>query len=771
MYTMNGLSHLKTHIYLICWLAIQSHVYGFIGDNSTLNSTWFAYLEHSLEGMVSSERHCVASHLKELNIGLGKMADWCFPNSHRYTNTTELPFLIINRIVSNLPCGYFHIHNTSIWRQSKALALIQVNKLFYVQLLFLVFNMEDSGASCEHSVCEILQPTDNKTMPPWELTSSLCGQRKPWNQTVQSNEILIYLHQRHVQKVFDITFTYFTLDIDLANRYILYSHTIHRKTAISHLDEATHQIFHEKILEVQQWVISVRIGSQIRFELVEIDYESCSLKLFDGPHENKQLHQEEREFKLRTTYFQSLMILICDITFDSIFVSPMFVQYRDINIKPKRIQIGTKVRIKSDDRIIHDVYSVEPNKGMYPNVSIDVHKFHGWNEGGCNFGGYAIKQYVPNTPTLGPFCSKDSSRYVNPHGLEYFVLGNYVSHFIVFSYGFMYSVHFDLIISSSKCEGALEPILSLLPNNNLPQQGRVLGYYKLDNAVLYLVKESSSSLIFKKYRLIVVGLSKCITIQSVSVINKVTVTYQIIHTVEMFLKFMPTKKYLDIQNNRNQNSYFRLQLVGIDQSSMHHIIEDSGFEVLQSSSVYASIEIYQTVSINYQYKSFTLNVTPVQRYPLVCSESSTKKQLRRNNEYYISLVGRCGLIVSNDAGVHNYNVLAAGPNSNREQTFMYVMISTENCSDTVSENGRDVLTLFTDTYSVSHSVDFLVRKWFLQSRDGHLVVQFIKRNSCAKLLFHYRIEQAIRMTRVGKFEQGEEFIKVLCFIYKRKYSY
>ena len=754
--------YLYTHAFLIlCW---KTDTYGFIYDynSPTLNYTthkWFAYLERPLEASVGSERHCVASHLMALIKRIDSLIDWCFPALYRRPNYTEQGSITINTMVVNLPCGYLHIHNTPL--QSYSESLIQVNHLFFVQLFFLVFNMDDSGPNCEHSACEIQLLKHNQSTSLWLITLRLCGQKKPWNQTLPSNAVLISVDQIYVRNVPNITFMYFLLDINVAYRSILYSNVVQHQAALKYFHESSYQMKQTMIFEIQQWVINVNIGSQIQFWSIEIESAMCSLKLFDGPQENELIYQgnatyNDSIFKLTTMFFQSLIILECDDNFNNDIVGPMTLLYKTVNIKPTLLTIGTTFRITSNGRTIQHVFLLKSNKEVYPNISLGIHKFHGWNDGGCNFGGYIIKQTGPKNPTFGPFCSKDFRRYLKPHGLEYFVIGKHVTQLIIYSYSSLYFVDIEFIVKSSVCEGVLEPIIRLLPHNNVSEQSVVLGYEELDSAHLSLTEFTSRNSIIKEYKVTVTKLSKCLTIQSITSYYNIIIRYEIVHTIKVFINIVSSTTYLNNQYNEGVHSgHYKLRLIGIKQSSLNVLIEN-GDLLFVADFMLASAMILQARAIKYQHKCFTINFNPVQKYPPLCTRSNPRKMAY---QYAIFLVGLCGEVFNRHTGNHAFTILVGENSKDEEQTFLYAQISTEDCDQVFWRRG-DMLTISINRESVYHTVDFLVEYWQLQSHDRDFAVDFYKGSTCGRLHFHYRIEKATRRTSIGMFKQGVEYIKV-----------
>ena len=759
---MIGFVYLYTHAFLIlCW---TTDTHGFSNDyNSlTVNYTthkWFAYLEHPLNASVGSEGHCVASHLIALNKRIDSLVDWCFPALYRHPNSTDQASTITNTLVVNLPCGYLHIKNSPL--QSYSESLIQVNQLFFVQLLFLVFIMDDSGPNCEHSACEIQLLKHNQSSSLWLITHRLCGQRKPWNQTLPSNAVRISVDQIYVRNVPNITFMYFSLDINVAYRSILYSKVVQHQAALRYLHESSYLIKQTKLFEKQQWVINVNVGSQIQFWSIEIDRAMCSLKLFDGPQENELIYQGNATytdgiFKLTTMFFQSLIILECDDSFNNNSVGPMTLLYKTVNIKPTSLTIDSTFRITSNGRTIQNVYSLKSSKGLYPNVSLVIHKFHGWNDGGCNFGGYIITQTGPKNTTLGPFCSKDFRRYLKPHGLEYFVMGKTVTQLIIYSYSSLYSVDIDFKVRSSVCEGVLEPIIRLLPHNKVSEQSQVLGYEILDSAHLSLTELTTRNSTIKKYQVTITKLSKCITIQSVTSYYNILIRYEIVHTIWVHSNIVSSTTYLNNHYNEGVHSgYYRLRLIGLKQSVLNFYI-DNGDLMFGEDIMVASAMVLQARAIKYQHKSFTINFTPEEKYPPLCSRADER---RMAYHYAIFLVGLCGEVFSKHTGNHAFTILVRENSKDEEKTFLYAQILIADCDQGFWRRG-DMLTITTNRKSISHTVDFLLEYWHLQSHDRKFVVEFYRGSTCGRLHFHYRIEKAIRKTSIGMFDQGVEFIKV-----------
>ena len=739
--------------------------------NDTTHKLWFVYLEYSLEEVIGKERATIVWDLLDLKLELDKMMTWCFPDVHVYYNH-PLPngtsMYIDNRML-NIPCGYVQVHD-SLLQMTKVSVVVQVIHLFYVHLLFLVFKMDDSGALCEHSACRLMQFSGDGVNAGWNVEKILCGHRKPWNQTMGSNRIAIDITQRFVQKAFNLTFVYFPFDKDVAKRNILLTSVIEHRIALDFFHEALHLLEKNRIRDVRKWIIMVNIGFRIHFTSIIFDRKICTLKVFDGPQSDVLLNVinsfvvdpvKQKEKSMVTVYFQSLIDIHCEkqLNDNNSVVNRLNIRYRNKKHKSKSLELGKEIRIQSNHGVIHKVFAVRPIERMYPNISIIVHKFHGWNDGGCNFGGYTITQHfndsVSKSQILGPFCSRDSSHYVKPHGLDYYILGSYITYITIYAFGPNYNLDVNLRVGSSICEGVLEPILMLLSQERLDQSSLLIGHKNLDNAHIFLSKVQHLY-----YKLTLSNLTNCLAIQSLSTKSGVRITYLLVDIFKAYLKFVPVQTYLDVGDDiSTTDGFIDIQLTSTNHGVTTIRLKDANFEYFSPTKI-AAVTMFHIVRRRYEHLSFTLQITKA-NYSFTCSKSYTTKDARF---IYAPMAGYCGALYSQYRGIHFLTVMAKMNALINRQTFVYLSVANQKCHESYVSRYPDILTVITNKNTVSHSVDFFIDQWHFQSHDSDFQIHFLKKNTCSYSIFQYKIEAATRRTFIGRNTHGLDLIQVYILI-------
>ena len=103
---------------------------------------------------------------------------------------------------------------------------------------------------------------------------------------------------------------------------------------------------------------------------------------------------------------------------------------------------------------------------QYPNVTFNIRIFQGWNEGGCNMGGFAFVQQMTDENrtfvTSGPYCPGGSSNqpFITKHGTKYIVLSKNATLLVIYAHGPEYRIDLDVMVSVSLCEGMFDfPLL------------------------------------------------------------------------------------------------------------------------------------------------------------------------------------------------------------------------------------------------------------------------------------------------------------------------
>ena len=182
--------------------------------------------------------------------------------------------------------------------------------------------------------------------------------------------------------------------------------------------------FYVKYL-LQKWTVFVGPGYTIRYLNICHTNLTGNLVIYDGQLPRDILYKyvitkESRigsiiEIDTSTKYMKSV------IAFDILTKQPkkisrkFAIQFRRIfSTNIKLLPLNSLTTIKHNGDLLHAVFSIQSLNGNYPNLTLNVRSFFGFNEGACSHGGFLLRQ-----PSLigkstdrnhGPYCKGSSHR-------------------------------------------------------------------------------------------------------------------------------------------------------------------------------------------------------------------------------------------------------------------------------------------------------------------------------------------------------------------------
>ena len=424
------------------------------------NKTWFVFLSKALQGS-TQEEFCITNYYLNYYKHLLQLLDWCHP--HRHVDDVKLwPF--VSNLLPFVPCGL--VNAVKKYDLYLVKWIITVNIEFYVKVTFLRFEIPDSGSGCSLSALKIGALQNSRFNSKWYW--SYCGNRPPWSETIESHTIIMAINQRLLNYRFKVSSIYYTTDPSEYLETDLY----HRDVITDGLHEVYYQI--QNIYSIK-WIIKVPICHVTHFSTIKLMNFVGQFHIYDGPMETYSIFSLTQDMldtfvdnaDTMSTYFITVVKLVIsnnNIEFIKSQVMELYLE-KEMLHKKYLLNLNSKNQVQNNGQILHAVYSITGQDQQYPNVTFDVRSFQGWNEGGCNMGGFAILHQMADRDgpliTSGPYCPGRglNQPLITDHGPEYIVLSKSETILVLYAFGSEYKIDLDVLISISACEGLFNPPL------------------------------------------------------------------------------------------------------------------------------------------------------------------------------------------------------------------------------------------------------------------------------------------------------------------------
>ena len=507
-------------------------------ENSSLNNTknWMTYLTYALKNWLHNTMFTNVQYLQEVRYPITHMIEWCKPPQLKEPNSIRRKSIFHYRTWA--PCGYLMFTMDRMKSvEDHIVHWITVHRLFYIHYVFLTFEVEDSGITCEYSTVYILKPRNMDSLhQSWPVVAGYCGYREPWNITVEASRSVLYIKQINAYRSINITVKYATFHKSLKGFYP-------PEEKDTHLFLTSHQtLTFTQISKLQhQWVIKVDLGFVQNFKLLWMSEAVHHLNIFDGIKKLFPLFVFNRKESLSfnttvhctTQYFQSHIVLGNE--YGAINHTLVNITFRIVKLDALYLHHNSRINLKSSSQIIHAVFSLKPFHRSFARLYLRFYEFHGWNWGGCNYGGYAIRQNIDdpilNSSTIGPFCSTSSPRhaYTSHHSQPNYVMNDRLAYLIIYGYGWMYTIDITIKVTSSQCMGILEPLLMWYPDKGKTRT-ILQDAISTNFAVLSIEFAPFDSMGLNHDGLNIItfrNISNCFYIQSLSYPSKKHITYDI----------------------------------------------------------------------------------------------------------------------------------------------------------------------------------------------------------------------------------------------------
>ena len=422
---------------------------------------WFVYLSEALQISTQNEP-CMEDYYIEYDKHVKHLMEWCHPHAH---DIDVKLWPAGTNLLAFLPCGY--VNNVEKHNEVVVQWHISVNIAFYLNVTFLRFEFQDSGEECSSTNLKIAEHRQGGWRSRWYW--SYCGYRRPWSETILSNRAGLEINQKDLKYSFNVSFMYYIINRDnyLGSELYYKENITYGQQGVYYHIENSHYI---------RWLIKQHICYVTHFSVVKLIHFVGLFDIYDGPSEKYSIFSLEQttrdtfvaDVDATSEYYTTVVTLMphkSNYNFNGSKV--MHLSFDEKKMRETRALLNSRTRIHNDGRsLLAAVYSISGEVGQYPNVTFNIRKFEGWNEGGCNMGGFAFVQPMTGEErtlvTSGPYCPGGSSNqpFIAEHGPKYIVLSRNETLLVIYAHGSEYIIDLDVMVSVSLCEGMFEfPLL------------------------------------------------------------------------------------------------------------------------------------------------------------------------------------------------------------------------------------------------------------------------------------------------------------------------
>ena len=705
----------------------------------TLDNAWFFYLRYEIHESVgdSQQGNSISYRINVMNAHVRKLIDWCIPPS---------AYPIAYHMETWAPCGYAQL-NSHILRYNAFVTII-IQETFSTLLNFTNFVMDDSGSQCFSSRLLIGQWSfGGRFVYPEERT--YCGQQRPWFVIIDSSIVRLRFIQKNVRKPSHILFIYSAIsgrpaEILRMNSYIDKTELLGSNASTLYYfpvaKSSTKEVIH-------RWMLIVDFGYIIKF----LSLETCCffglIEIFDGFEElNKLINIDKenniflnRSIFLETTYYKSLIKLHID-EYNTSLKSRALVVLTLIPIEHQTQLLSTNsnVTINHQGLIMYKIFRFNTNSSIFPNVSFAIRKFKGINEGGCNFGGFAIKHLVNhklfNPALLGPYCTDAASNIPLIDGIPYLVFGVHETYLIIYAYGPYYEIDINVVVQATECEGIVEPVMTCQFNFRILQTG----YYQ--NSQVRGRNYLAKCLQIKMKYILIDILAGCVIIQSIKLSIMQSYSLDLKGNMELYVHYQKPKvrKDIGLYNNIIDAEF----IIGLTNLVTSVTIPNVSMIIWKESISY--LRIWQNVFNVYDYPSYALRLNTQPR-TFECAEvfEDAYVHLKKYREIMLMLTitTLCGLGIYRKPAVYIYKYMIPLINKDGEyKQNMYMIITAKRCPADSNEP-LDVITIILRDI-LFHSLDVIGdRTLYYETVDMTANLLFEKASLCSTFQLQYRVEE------------------------------
>ena len=665
-----------------------------------------------------------------------KLLEWCHPQ--KYPTEVEL-WPVEKNVLDFLPCGLVN----GIVNQNKTIVVweIRVNSNFYVNVTFLRFEIRDNSKDCSSSSLKIEAYKNGKWRSRWYWV--YCGYRPPWSEIIGSDKVHMDINQIDMNFKFNVSFIYSIIDrseyVEVDLQYIDVDPNVHQ--------HFYYEMKHDACLK---WIINLSIGYVAHFTNITVSNSIGWVHVYDGPKEQynilslREILLDRIVNRVNTTskYYISIIKFLSQNHNKQLvglkIIEVSFTKQRLVS--DTKVNINRPVKIQHNGHILQSVYQISLDTN-FTNVTFNIRKFHGWNEGGCNMGGYAIIQQLSKDSsvliTSGPYCPGGGSNQplITEDGPEYIVLSNWNTSLVIYAFGLEYWIDIDLIISTSLCEGFFDfPIicqatLEISHNKYLSVQW---GHFQLT-----CERRSIYNIIIFTIRML--KFTGCVIAQSIVYKQHITYELELLNTIHINIK-LQSPLFYGIGNNSTYLGDIAVLWRDANTGYPHsYLITDK-----------KDLEIGEVTTLTYRQRTVVTYheiamVMTIQTHNLFnrankCEQivESTARQKRHEHHIdYIKLTSLCASGYYYKAMSYVYTIVPRYMANQDYLSNVYFNIQKTDCDTFTNRSGAVTIIMrstFTQSFRITSNATIQI-----EVPNVSVILAFDKHESCSIFIFQYRV--------------------------------
>ena len=691
----------------------------------------------------TNDESCLEDYYIEYDKHLRHLMEYCHP--HAYDLEVTLWPARSNYLVF-FPCGL--INDVKKHTENKIQWQLIVNIAFYINVTFLRFEIRDSGEECSSTDLKIAEYRQGGWRSRWYW--SYCGYRRPWSETILSNKAVLEINQKDLLSYsFNVSFMYYII-----NRDDYLGSKLHLKENVPNgMQHAYYQIEHSYYI---RWMIKLHICYVTYFSVVILSNFVGQFNIYDGPSEKFSIFSLEQ-----TTRDMSVIDIDAMSEYHTTVVklrpyrrNHNFNGSKDMNLSFEKKMRKTRalLNLNSRTRIQHDghtllaaVYSISGKVGQYPNVTFNIRQFQGWNEGGCNMGGFALVQQMPGDDrtlvTSGPYCPGGSSNqpFITEHGPQYIVLSSKETLLVIYAHGPEYWIDLDVIVSVSLCEGLFD--FPLLCEAGIAASHTVQAHSQWNHFKLKCHRFDQFTVFPINIRLLKV--SGCIVAQVV--MNWKLFSYQ----VELLSRMHVNFEYLSSVHRNNGSGIIYLSFIQLFWRNMK-----TGSQYAKMLNITKTLDIGDVTSLTYRHESKVLyhesSVTIVMLHKSMKFGSIKQKKcelinqsaILQSREIFVKIeeikfTSLCGTCYYKKIKTYMFSIVPTYITNHGSLSNAYFDIQEQTCDDSIAVSSDLTVTMrteFTQTFHITSNDTINIE---VPNVSILLVVE--KLEECSTLIFKYRV--------------------------------
>ena len=722
---------------------------------------WLQHIEISISNtLIMRMTSDVSRLIARLFIKSLVLAQWCIPS---YQNVSK-KYKHIQHIKLRAPCGYLQIIEGSDSYEF----YMQTNKISSLQVRFLLFQMDFARHHCDR--VSHMQMCYNRNHCPEKLI--FCGYRQPWVETYNSHRVFARIVAIKKNNHYNITFVYTSIDTEMT--LIYEKHTT--QGLIDSYVEPMFITYRDSFLrDVSKWLLVFSVGYQFRFAHLNSSWFSGFLDMYDGFETYHPLLRQkvsnnsmDKVLNITSTYHQTSVHLHAnDLNQYSVNRDLFTLKYIRETLVAKYLELDTPVTIHNKGQILNSMFALSLPSGGFPNVSLIVRKFQGWNENHCAFGGYSIRHTVEsNRHTLnfsydqGPFCSgtSESDPFIGSVGPKYIVLGRFHYFLTIYAFSPLYDVDVDIVMRRSECDGLFEPVNMCFAvnkyNYKVFDQFTIILFIKSTNYEMFCSYKYMQNSNRVQYSLEIYNITKCIIFQSVALFPEFIQHYTVQAKMDVNIEAQMAPEMAASDQTGFVRGYFVIGSINLYTYAWHILSKkNKSYEhrhyrkvgilsaKLENSNVLEGVAIKIRVDVI----EHTMNCSAIQN----ATPKRAQEWTGNMTMGLLEISNLCGMLRYRDRSIYIFKFNVHLRDDGSERMFMHINLETR-CTANTSLDTKNILSVIAQLGRIYHSVQVI--NSLIQINQYHLPLAFVYHNELnCEFCMEYRLQQFYVSATIGRY--------------------